>query len=97
MLPEQMRGDIHIVKPVNPPADLARIGWFPAVRDTKPLADYGGVFDYKSLGWKEGDLRGHAVAMLLWDGLIIAMLFHDPGCQCGQCPAAADEPTADGG
>lgn len=99
VLPEEMRGEIHIVNPANLPEDLARIGWFAAVRDTEPLADYGRVFDYKWLGWKDGDLRGHAVAMLLWDGLIIATLFHDPTCQCGHCPATtdgpADEPACD--
>jgi hypothetical protein len=77
VLPEQMRGEIHIVNPANPPEDLARIGWFAAVRDTEPLGRYGAIFDYKWLGWKDGDLRGHAVTMLLWDGLIIATLFHN--------------------
>jgi hypothetical protein len=89
VLPEAMRGEIHIVNPANVPEDLARIGWFPAVRDTAPLARYGTVFDYKWLGWKDGEVRGHAVSMLLWDGLIVASLFHDPACRCGHCPAAS--------
>jgi hypothetical protein len=24
-------------------------------------------------------------AMLFWDGLIVATMFHDPTCQCGEC------------
>jgi hypothetical protein len=51
--------------------------WFPAVRDTEPMGAYGAVFDYKWLGWKDGDLRAHAFAMLFWDGLLVGILFHN--------------------
>jgi hypothetical protein len=87
VLPERMRGRIHLVDPRNPADDLRNIRWFANVRDTEPLARYGAVFDYKWLALKDGDVRGHAIAMLFWDGLIVATLFHDPSCECGECPA----------
>jgi len=60
--------------------------WFPAVRDTHSLARYGAVFDYKWIGWKTSEnLRFNAMAMLFWDGLIVATIFHDPTCECGAC------------
>jgi hypothetical protein len=88
VLPENLQAPIHLISPATPVADLENLGWFPAVRDTEPLARYGGVFDYKWLGWKDDELRGHAFAMLFWDGLIAATLFHDPRCRCGSCPAS---------
>ena len=29
--------------------------------------------------------RFNAMAMLFWDGLIVATIFHDPTCECGAC------------
>jgi len=84
LLPLAPPSGIHLINPKTP-GDLERVNWFPAVRDTQPLGRYGGVFDYKWLGWKDGNLRGHAFAMNFWDGLLAAMLFHDPRCECGQC------------
>jgi len=43
------------------------------------------VFDYNWLGWKDGAVRGHAIATMFWDELIAALLFHDPRCACGEC------------
>ncbi len=85
VLPEKTLGDIFIVNPVRPPDDLANLGWFATVRDIEPMGQYGAVFDYKWLGWKDGEIRAHAFAMLIWDGLIITTLFHDPRCDCATC------------
>jgi hypothetical protein len=85
VLPEKPLGKISLVNPANVPADLAQLPWFPAVRDTEPLGRYEDVFDYKWLGWKDGEIRGHAFALMLWNGLIVAVLFHDPACGCGTC------------
>ena len=74
--------------PKEPKEALDLIGWFPTVRDTEPLATYGRVFDYKWIGWKDGELRSHAVSMLFWDGLIAASLFHDPRCRCATCASS---------
>ncbi|PYS21251.1 MAG: hypothetical protein DMG11_28240, partial [Acidobacteria bacterium] len=68
------------------PSKLEGLAWFPAVRDTQPLAKYGAVFDYKWIGWKTAENeRFHVMAMLFWDGLIVATAFHDPTCDCGKC------------
>jgi hypothetical protein len=34
-------------------------------------------------------VRFQAMAMLFWDGLITATLFHDPTCECGECKQSA--------
>ena len=87
VLPEKAIGEIHLVGPKQPRDSIERLAWFPTVRDTEPLAVYGRVFDYKWIGWKDEGLRGHAVSILFWDGLIVASLFHDPTCSCGTCTA----------
>lgn len=74
-LPEAMRGEIFLLSPTNTATDLKRVSWFPAVRDTEPIAAYARVLDYKWLCWKDCQVRGHAFAMLFWDGLIVATLF----------------------
>jgi hypothetical protein len=85
VLPQDPPRGIELVNPKTMPDELAAIRWFPAVRNTGPLGRYGRVFDYKWIGWKDGNLRGHAMAMNFWDGLVAALLFHDPGCACGLC------------
>jgi hypothetical protein len=85
VLPNETTGEILVVDPRSPADELATMGWFSAVRNTHSMATFPGVFDYKWLGWVDGAIRGHAVAMLFWNGLIIAMLFHDPTCACSIC------------
>jgi hypothetical protein len=95
-LPAQPPSGIELINPQNTPEHLQAIPWFRYVRDTAPMGRYGRVFDYKWLGWKDGDLRGHAVALNFWDGLLATVLFHDPACECGQCAAwQAGQPEAD--
>ena len=85
-LPEQWIHPMWLVPPQSDPSKLEGLAWFPAVRDTHPLARYGAVFDYKWIGWKTSEnLRFNAMAMLFWDGLIVATIFHDPTCECGAC------------
>lgn len=85
VLPQEPPAGIHLVNPRRTPEELEAIGWFPQVRNTEPLGRYGRVFDYKWIGWKDGEIRGHAIAMMFWDELIAALLFHDPRCRCGAC------------
>ena len=85
-LPENWKFRMWLVQPGSPPTELEDLGWFPAVRDTQPLAKYDAVFDYKWIGWKASkDVRLNAMAMLFWEGLIVAAIFHDPACECGEC------------
>jgi len=84
-LPEMPPDGIELMIPRQTPEKLDNLVWFPMVRNTEPMGRYGRVFDYKWLSWKDGGLRGHAFAMLFWDRLLGAMLFHDPTCECGNC------------
>lgn len=63
--------------------------WWPHVRDTRPMGSHGEVFDYKWLCTIMDGIRTHAVGMLLWDRLLVFILFHDPSCPCAECDAAA--------
>jgi hypothetical protein len=59
--------------------------WFWAVRDTPSLFHHAKVFDYKWLCVKDAACRMNLVALLLWDGLVILVVFHDPTCPCPKC------------
>jgi hypothetical protein len=85
ILPAVPPQGIQLISPLHIPEELSQIEWFRLVRNTAPLGTYGRVFDYKWLSWRAASLRGHAFAMMFWDGLLAAMLFHDPTCECGQC------------
>jgi len=85
VLPTKPPAGITLMRPKQTPDELQNLAWFPRVRDTEPMGRYGRVFDYKWLSWKDGNLRGHAFAMLFWDRLLAALLFHDPSCRCGNC------------
>src|SRR5437762_3447155 len=73
VLPQDPPAGIELVNPRTVREDLEKITWFPQVRDTAPMGLYGRVFDYKWLCWKDGNLRGHAVAINMWDGLVAAL------------------------
>ena len=62
-----------------------RYPFWPLVRDTEPMGLHGGVFDYKWLGIILDGVRGHLIAMALWDRLVLLVLFHDPTCVCPSC------------
>jgi hypothetical protein len=79
---------LTLMNPNNVPVEIANTPWFPAIRDTEPMGRYGRVFDYKWVGVIDGNRRGHALAMLFWDGLIVTARFHDPSCPCGECETA---------
>lgn len=66
---------------------------YPHVRDTESMGTYGAVFDYKWLGVRDDDGAGrmHAMAMLLWDGILAFVIFHDPTCRCVRCISGAQE------
>ncbi len=93
VLPESQPHHIEIVTQSEAPKYLPSHAWFPIVRDTAPLGQYGAVFDYKWICVRltdDGRARGHAVAMLLWDALVMLAMFHDAACACDACsPASA--------
>src|SRR5207253_334937 len=83
LLPSTPPDGIELVSPRTEAEKLP--GWFPQARNTEPLGRYGRVFDYKWIGWVDAGIRGHALAMNFWDGLVATMVFHDVRCACGQC------------
>jgi hypothetical protein len=87
LLPEWFPADIRVVTPMHVATDLPN--FFPSIRDTPSLLRYGRVFDCKWIGWTNGTIRGHALAFLLWDGVIITVLLHDPTCLCSDCKGEA--------
>jgi hypothetical protein len=48
---------------------------------------YPGVFDYKFAVFPEAN-NLHYWALLLWDRIIIRVIFHDPACACDTCTSA---------
>ena len=90
-LPEESLVEVYLASARDPGLVLGSIPWFEAIRDTHPIARYGAVFDYKWVSTFDGALRGHGVAMMFWDGLIAATLFHDPTCGCESCRRRASE------
>jgi hypothetical protein len=86
-LPEDRPLFVKLMDPARMEEAMRDLPWFHYVRDTAPLGRYGAVFDYKWICIVEPDKgrRGHVMAMLFWDRLIVALLFHDPGCACEKC------------
>jgi len=53
---------------------------------------YPGVFDYKFEKFPESK-HLHYWALLLWDRIIIRVIFHDPACACDACTSARNPKT----
>jgi hypothetical protein len=45
---------------------------------------YRGVFAYGGRTFKEVD-NLHVWALLLWDRILVTLMFHDPACPCAEC------------
>jgi len=83
-MPEGLPRSIEFV-PHSEGPKLKDHPWFWAVRDTPSLFHHAKVFDFKWLCVKDEDYRMNLVALLLWDGLVILVAFHDPTCPCAKC------------
>lgn len=94
-LPETQLRTVEIIPQSEAPKRLPDHPWFSTVRDTASLGRHKAVFDYKWLCLKmDEQSRRNAVAFLLWDSLIVLVLFHDPACRCELCvPASGDRET----
>jgi len=86
-LPERRPGYIHIITPFEAHERIAQIPWYNDLRAVAPMGNdaYAAVFDYRWISEKTGPLRGHAIAMLLWDRIILIAMSHDPACECPEC------------
>jgi hypothetical protein len=64
---------------------------FMSLPDNEPHGQYPAVFDYRFQNITEGQANARYWAMLLWDRIIITVVFRDPTCPCGECqPPVAD-------
>jgi hypothetical protein len=87
-LPEWQPKRLFLLGPTEFKTAAEHHPWFTLVRDTEPMGTHGAVFDYKWLSTVFDGIRGNALAMALWDRLLMLVLFHDPACVCNQCEEA---------
>ncbi len=80
VLPQQLTSGIEIIPPGQKPPDH----FFLALQTVEEKGNYPGVFCYKARKFPEVH-NMHYWALLLWDRLIIIVMFHDPGCKCDEC------------
>ena len=78
-VPEDTPNRLIIVPPDEPPP---REFFF--LPDDPVHGQYPGVFDYKYAKYPEVHNFNYW-AMLLWDKIILIMMFHDPKCKCEEC------------
>jgi len=82
ILPPVWNCHFTITPPSEPPPEV-----FTLLTETNLLnsrGHYQGVFAYSFHKFAEAnDL--HVWAMLLWDRIIVTLMFHDPQCQCEDC------------
>jgi hypothetical protein len=60
----------------------------------QPRGGYPGVIDYKFDKFTESN-NLHYWLLLLWDRIIIRVIFHDPACACERCPERHSEKIED--
>jgi hypothetical protein len=75
---------VRIFSPEERPTDdvLAFVGF------AQSRGAYPGVFDYKFDKFPTSHLSDlHYWAILLWDRIILRVVFHDLGCECSTCGA----------
>lgn len=71
---------LKIVPPNQPPPKEYIIG----LPDHPIRGRHPGAFDYKFAKFLEVQNVNYW-AMLLWDKIIMIMMFHDPSCECEHC------------
>src|ERR1700733_1482474 len=54
---------------------------------------YTGVFEYRFQHFFETSANLHYWALLLWDRIIVIVIFHDPTCSCSRCRVRNDAAT----
>jgi hypothetical protein len=81
VLPADLTPWVSLTPPNEMPPEHFRV--FMSVPN-EPYGQYPGVFDYRFQRFSEGqDI--HYWALLIWDCIIITVMFHDPKCSCQQC------------
>lgn len=79
VLPEDIPKRFWVVSPGEKPPEI-----FSLLPDEPARGQYPGVFDYKFRIFPEST-NAHLWSFLLWDKIIMLILFHDPDCNCENC------------
>ncbi|HXO97599.1 MAG TPA: hypothetical protein VN857_13510 [Chthoniobacterales bacterium] len=53
--------------------------------DNEPHGDYLAVFSYRFQRFAEAGVSFHCRALLIWDGVLVTIQFHDQACDCREC------------
>lgn len=79
-LPEDLLSKVEIHSPDFPPPEI----FYMALQNSVEQGVYPGVFDYKFATFP--NLHNlHYWGFLLWDRIIITIIFQDPICGCSEC------------
>lgn len=82
VLPADLTTWVSLTSPGEIPPEHFRV--FMSLPDNEPHGEYPGVFDYRFQRFTETQ-DVHYWALLIWDRIIITVIFHDPKCGCEQC------------
>jgi hypothetical protein len=84
VLPENHTTWVSLTPPgEQPPEHFVRFMQLP---ENDPRGRYPAIFDYRSQNFTEAPPANlHYWAFLIWDRIILTVLFHDPDCGCERC------------
>jgi hypothetical protein len=82
VLPADLTTWVSLTPPNEIPPEHFRT--FMGLADNEPQGQYPGVFAYRFQRFTEA-LDVHYWALLIWDRIILTVIFHDPRCDCMQC------------
>jgi len=95
VLPTNTTTWVSLTAPGETPPEHFR--HFMSLPDRAQHGRYPGAFAYRFDNFTEAGANLHYWAFLLWDRIIITVIFHDPGCGCANCaqmPSARCEAEA---
>jgi hypothetical protein len=81
--PENLITGVTVTSPDQKPPE--HFIMFMSMPDNESHGLYPAVFAYRFQKFFEGEHKLHYWALLLWDRIIITVIFHDPTCECVQC------------
>ena len=90
VLPEAISVGYELIPPgQRPPEHFLYVS---GLADDETHGRYGGVFDYRFRVFETDLGELNFWALLIWDRIIMILLFHDPwSCQCQECISAVAE------